>query len=89
MFTTDVSKSRLPLKVSACHCTSCRHLTGALYSTDASWPGERGEVLGVGLGVYHFSGKIDVSYFLLLSCFCRTGSGTVKLGLVIVIAKSN
>lgn len=66
IFTTDVSKSQLPIKVSTCHCTSCRHLTGALYSSNAPWPGEREEVVNSGLKVYRFSEKIDVSCFVCL-----------------------
>lgn len=38
-FTTTVLRASLPLTASTCHCTSCRHLTGAMYSIDALWPG--------------------------------------------------
>ncbi|KAK4191298.1 hypothetical protein QBC35DRAFT_376106 [Podospora australis] len=36
--TTSISPSSLPLRGTSCHCTSCRHLTGALRSSDAIWP---------------------------------------------------
>ncbi|KAF6822281.1 duf636 domain protein [Colletotrichum musicola] len=37
-FTATVPKSALPLQASCCHCTSCRRVTGALYSSAAAWP---------------------------------------------------
>ena len=37
-FTTSVKKSALPLKLSACHCDSCRHMTGGLYLPEIAWP---------------------------------------------------
>ncbi|KAK4119202.1 hypothetical protein N657DRAFT_582188 [Parathielavia appendiculata] len=39
-FTTTVATASLPLKGSCCHCTSCRHFSGALRSSDAVWPGD-------------------------------------------------
>ncbi|RYP75036.1 hypothetical protein DL771_002684 [Monosporascus sp. 5C6A] len=44
-FTTEVARSSLPLKATCCHCNSCRHVTGALYSVDAPWPGD-GDKIG-------------------------------------------
>ncbi|GAB1314795.1 hypothetical protein MFIFM68171_05005 [Madurella fahalii] len=38
-FSTTIPRSSLPLKASSCHCTSCRHVTGALRSCDIPWPG--------------------------------------------------
>lgn len=37
-FTTSVKKSELPLKVVACHCDSCRHVTGSFYFSAVTWP---------------------------------------------------
>ncbi|KAF2755259.1 hypothetical protein EJ05DRAFT_479053 [Pseudovirgaria hyperparasitica] len=37
-FSTLISPSSLPLRATACHCTSCRHATGALYTSDINWP---------------------------------------------------
>ncbi|MBE3042517.1 GFA family protein [Candidatus Bathyarchaeota archaeon] len=37
-FTTTVQRSALPLQVTSCHCDSCRHMTGALYLPDLTWP---------------------------------------------------
>ncbi|KAI1757992.1 Mss4-like protein [Xylaria castorea] len=39
-FTARVPRSSLPLKAAYCHCTSCRRVTGALYSTYVPWPGD-------------------------------------------------
>ncbi|KAI0407268.1 Mss4-like protein [Xylaria palmicola] len=39
-FTARVPRSSLPLEAIYCHCTSCRRLTGALYSTYVPWPGD-------------------------------------------------
>ncbi|KAL2175184.1 uncharacterized protein P884DRAFT_279569 [Thermothelomyces heterothallicus CBS 202.75] len=44
-FTATVPVSSLPLKGSSCHCTSCRHVTGALRSSDAEWPGPTGDIV--------------------------------------------
>ncbi|KAL2146591.1 hypothetical protein VTI28DRAFT_3090 [Corynascus sepedonium] len=44
-FTTTVPVSSLPLKGSSCHCTSCRHVMGALRSSDAVWPGPREDIV--------------------------------------------
>lgn len=38
VFTTEVARSELPLPAYACHCDSCRHVTGALYSLGLYWP---------------------------------------------------
>ncbi|KAK3370012.1 hypothetical protein B0H63DRAFT_485929 [Podospora didyma] len=38
-FTAQIPSSALPLSASYCHCNSCRHVTGALHSVDAAWPG--------------------------------------------------
>ncbi|KAL2131368.1 hypothetical protein VTI74DRAFT_5179 [Chaetomium olivicolor] len=43
-FTTAIPLSELPLQGSACHCTSCRHVTGALRSSDAVWPGPASDI---------------------------------------------
>ncbi|KAL2152310.1 hypothetical protein VTH82DRAFT_5494 [Thermothelomyces myriococcoides] len=44
-FTTTVPVDSLPLKGSYCHCTSCRHVTGALHSSDAEWPGPAKDIV--------------------------------------------
>ncbi|KAM5383781.1 hypothetical protein ACJZ2D_001770 [Fusarium nematophilum] len=38
VFTSTLPRSSLPLVAPACHCTSCRHLSGALCSVAAPWP---------------------------------------------------
>ncbi|KAK4234396.1 hypothetical protein C8A03DRAFT_47261 [Achaetomium macrosporum] len=43
-FTTTIPRTSLPLKGSSCHCDSCRHVTGALRSADAEWPGPAADI---------------------------------------------
>ncbi|KAI0163933.1 Mss4-like protein [Xylariaceae sp. FL1272] len=43
-FTAEVSQSALPLKGVFCHCDTCRHTTGALYSSDVPWPGDNNAI---------------------------------------------
>ncbi|KAL1867684.1 hypothetical protein Daus18300_006240 [Diaporthe australafricana] len=62
-FTCAVPRSSLPLKAAGCHCTSCRRMTGALYSMQADWPGDQDEIRGSTLKKYDFSHRITV-----LSC---------------------
>jgi hypothetical protein len=69
-FTTEVPKSKLPLQASACHCNSCRHSTGALYSVDTTWPEPRQNVDTTGLKSYPFSSSLSV-------LFCGTCSTTL------------
>lgn len=55
-FTAAVSSSSLPLKATACHCTSCRKCTGALYSTALkNWPGDGDAIRDSTLKRYSFS----------------------------------
>lgn len=61
-FTTQVPASKLPLPVTACHCDSCRHVTGALYSIDTQWPAPRSSVDTSALNRYAFSSRIHVLF---------------------------
>lgn len=61
-FTTPISKADLPLKASTCHCTSCRHVTGALYSSDAPWPGDHSEIAQSSLTEYVFTERVSVLF---------------------------
>ncbi|KAF2275717.1 uncharacterized protein EI97DRAFT_501872 [Westerdykella ornata] len=61
-FTTSVPRSSLPLPAYLCHCNSCRHLTGSLFSTDVPWPGSPSNVDLSGLSVYKFSDKLLVHF---------------------------
>lgn len=67
VFTTTVPKAKLPLNASVCHCDSCRHNTGALYSIGAAWPEPRASVDVSNLKVFHFGKSADV-------LFCSTCS---------------
>ncbi len=73
--TPPLPPSALPLKSSSCHCTSCRHVTGALRSSDAEWPGPPGEIQqaladaagesggkGAGLRRYRHSERVGVLF---------------------------
>ncbi|AEO63150.1 uncharacterized protein THITE_2141300 [Thermothielavioides terrestris NRRL 8126] len=44
-FTATVPVSALPLRGSSCHCTSCRHVTGALRTSSAAWPGDAAAIV--------------------------------------------
>lgn len=70
IFTANVLRSSLPFKASACHCNSCRHVTGALYSVNALWPGDHDAIRNSTLKRYDFSEKVKV-------IFCGTCSSTM------------
>jgi hypothetical protein len=72
-FTAQVPKSTLPLSAAACHCNSCRHVSGALYTLDAYWPEPAKNVDISGLSVYMFSKKISIH-------FCGTCSTPMFFG---------
>lgn len=62
-FTTAVPRSSLPLKATACHCTSCRRCTGALYSSAVlKWPGDGGAIRDSNLKRYDFSQHLTVLF---------------------------
>lgn len=62
-FVTAVPRSSLPLKATACHCTSCRKCTGALYSTALkSWPGDGDAIRDSTLKRYSFSKQLTVLF---------------------------
>lgn len=61
-FSTRVSKSQLPLESTACHCDSCRHVTGALYVIETTWPQPREDVDLIGLHRYQFSPNITYRF---------------------------
>ncbi|RMZ84328.1 hypothetical protein DV738_g520, partial [Chaetothyriales sp. CBS 135597] len=54
-FSSKILESDLPLKGVMCHCNSCRHVTGALYLSMATWPQPRQSVDTSGLQKYQFS----------------------------------
>jgi hypothetical protein len=83
-FTTQVSKSKLPLEGWACHCESCRHATGAMYTMDAPWPENRTEVNVSGLKAYQFSQKYNILFCPTCSTpmfFANTQEPDKELGL--------
>ncbi|KAF2019213.1 hypothetical protein BU24DRAFT_418810 [Aaosphaeria arxii CBS 175.79] len=62
VFTASVPKSKLPLQISACHCTSCRRVSGALYTTDIEWPVPGSQVDVHSLKKFEFSKKVAVFF---------------------------
>ena len=61
-FTTAVERSKLPLRIWCCHCDSCRHSTGALYSSDAAWPGPGEEIQRAPLKRYVFTPRVHILF---------------------------
>jgi len=39
-FTSHVQRAELPLRAVYCHCDSCRHVTGAMHTSDIPWHGD-------------------------------------------------
>lgn len=66
-FSTEVARSSLPLEGNFCHCHSCRHLTGAMYSSCTLWPGPGDEIQQSSLKAYVFSNRLH-------ALFCGTCS---------------
>ncbi|KAF9878811.1 hypothetical protein CkaCkLH20_03711 [Colletotrichum karsti] len=66
-FTTIIGEKVLPLKASCCHCNSCRHVSGALYSSCAPWPNTEEDLSG--LAKYSFSDRLDL--FACKTCSSR------------------
>ncbi|KAI3324394.1 Mss4-like protein [Xylariaceae sp. AK1471] len=69
-FTSSVPRSSLPLKATYCHCTSCRHVTGALYSNNVPWHGDSETIRASSLQRYVFSERLTI-------LFCGTCSSTM------------
>ncbi|KAK0386907.1 hypothetical protein NLU13_5220 [Sarocladium strictum] len=62
VFTTMVPLCSLPLEASTCHCTSCRRVSGALYTHDAAWPGPLEAVTGDGLSLYQMTKNVALLF---------------------------
>ncbi|KAG8169177.1 hypothetical protein KVR01_001926 [Diaporthe batatas] len=61
--TAVVPRSSLPLIATACHCTSCRRCTGALYSSAVlKWPGDDSAIRDSSLKRYDFSDHLTVLF---------------------------
>ncbi|KAF4442445.1 hypothetical protein F53441_11731 [Fusarium austroafricanum] len=61
-FNTQVPQSKLPLQGWMCHCTSCRNLTGAMYTSGIVWPGLSDEIINSGLKTYVFTSAINLLF---------------------------
>lgn len=68
-FAASIPASALPLRASSCHCTSCRHVTGALRSCDAPWPDQQSVAGCTTLRRYAHSPRVNV----LFCGTCGTG----------------
>ncbi|KAI2636840.1 Mss4-like protein [Xylaria nigripes] len=61
-FTATVPRSLLPLEATYCHCTSCRHVTGNLYTSSIPWPGDGTAIRDSSLRRYKFSARLTVLF---------------------------
>ncbi|KAJ4332095.1 hypothetical protein N0V87_008656 [Didymella glomerata] len=61
-FTAQVTRSKLPLPASICHCWSCRHVTGALYASSVRWPEPRANVDVSKLKAYSFTPRVNLLF---------------------------
>ena len=61
-FTFKILKSELPLSASVCHCTSCRHVTGSLYSTFVRLPEPRANIDTSKLKVHYFTHNLNILF---------------------------
>lgn len=62
IFTAEVERSGLPLEATCCHCNSCRHTTGALYTCGALWPGDREEIQKSTVHKYAFTENLTYHF---------------------------
>ncbi|KAH6992867.1 Mss4-like protein [Fusarium venenatum] len=61
-FSAQLPRNKVPLEASMCHCTSCRNVTGAMYSSDTDWPGPIEEVLNSELKRYEFTSNVRILF---------------------------
>ncbi|KAF5000330.1 hypothetical protein FDECE_11229, partial [Fusarium decemcellulare] len=61
-FTTSVAKSALPLQGLICHCKSCRHMTGAMYTSHVPWPGSTDDIRSSNLCRYEFTSNVSLLF---------------------------
>ncbi|KAF5670082.1 hypothetical protein FHETE_4765 [Fusarium heterosporum] len=61
-FSAEIAQPKLPLDGSICHCTSCRNLTGAMYSSDAHWPGPSDVIVNSDLKRYTFTSNCSILF---------------------------
>ncbi|KAF9694083.1 hypothetical protein EKO04_008031 [Ascochyta lentis] len=61
-FTAQVPGSKLPLPAHTCHCTSCRHVTGSLYTSSVRWPEPRADLDVSKLKAYSFTNVVNLLF---------------------------
>lgn len=61
-FSTAVPIAALPFKALLCHCTSCRRVTGALYTCFSQWPGTMQDVLDSSLQSYQYTSDTSLKF---------------------------
>ncbi|KAI0025997.1 hypothetical protein F4780DRAFT_767944 [Xylariomycetidae sp. FL0641] len=61
-FGARISRTSLPLRAIYCHCHSCRHVTGALYSSDVPWSGDGDAIRASTLRRYAHSPRLGLLF---------------------------
>lgn len=61
-YSVTIPSSKLPLAASACHCDSCRHLTGGMYTCAIEWPGSAEDILASPLQKYKYSNGSQILF---------------------------
>lgn len=61
-FTASIPSSSLPLDAGCCHCTSCRHSTGAMHVTEIDWPGSTDPIYASDLSRFDFSSTAKILF---------------------------
>lgn len=92
IYEATVPKSNLPLRAYICHCDSCRHVTGALYSVALRWPIARADVNVSALKVFHHFPSIDLLFCPTCSTpmfFADTKDTTRLLGVLSGVLSNN
>ncbi|KAF2672525.1 hypothetical protein BT63DRAFT_422977 [Microthyrium microscopicum] len=90
-FNAEIPTSELPLKAVICHCNSCRHVTGALYSMGATWPVAAKDVDTSTLITYQFSDDITILFCGTCSsgCFFEWTKRPGELGVITGVLKNH
>ena len=66
-FETEIARSSLPLKATTCHCTSCRRVSGAMYTSCTLWPGDQAVIQQSSLQRYVFTKAVTILFCSICS----------------------
>jgi hypothetical protein len=62
-FTAQIQRAELPLRTAYCHCDSCRHVTGAMHTSEIPWHGDGAAIhSAVTLRRYAFSQRLGLLF---------------------------